>query len=98
MQANPDEIVVGGKQGQLVTNAQLRKQRVYGADLHACAAAAVAQRSGVYVVLPVGREQRQGGKPVNDVCVGTRTGEYLQQFLQDHTRGHEGFAAFKGLA
>ena len=50
------KVVVGREQREVVTQAQLRDQGVDGADLHAPAAATVAQFGGVHVILPVGAD------------------------------------------
>ena len=49
-------------------------------------------------ILSVRREERQGREPADDVFAHTRACEPLQQFLQDQPRGHDGYAAFKGVA
>lgn len=81
-----------------MTETELGEQGVDGANLHTRAPAAIAQFRGVDVILPVRSQQRQGREPLDDVFACTRAGESLQQFLQDQPRGHDGFAAFKGVA
>ena len=98
VRGGPDKVVIGRQQRQFVTNAELREQGVDGADLHTRATAAIAQFRGVDVILPVRSEERQGREPVDEVFARTRAGKPLQQFLQDEPRGHDGFAAFKGVA
>src|ERR1035438_10819422 len=47
-------------------------------------------------ILPVRGKEREGRKPVDNVLTRTRTGEPLQQFLQNQSSGHNGFATFEG--
>ena len=44
--------------GQPVTDAELREQRIDGADLHSGATATVSQFRGIDVILPIRRETR----------------------------------------
>jgi len=91
VRGSQDKVVVGRKQRQSVTDAELREQGIDGADLHPGATAAVSQLRGVDVILPIRCEERQRCEPIDDVFACTRTGEALQQFLQDQPRCHNGF-------
>jgi len=88
------EIVVGRQQRQFVTNAELREQRVDGANLHAGAAATIAQFCGIDVILPIRSQKREGREPVDEVFARAWSGEPLQQFLQHQPGGYDGFIAF----
>ena len=98
MRRGQEEVVIGGEQRQLVTNAQLRKHGVDRADLQAGATTAISQLRGIDVILPVWGQKRQGREPINDVFACPRAGESLQQFLQDEPRGYDAVAAFEGVA
>jgi hypothetical protein len=93
-----DEVVVGRQQRQPMADAKLCQQRIDGAQPHAGAAAAIAQFGGVDMVLPVGVEQRQRGKPFDDVLACARSGETPQQFLQHQPRGDDDLVALQGGA
>jgi hypothetical protein len=65
-----------------MTEAQLRQQRVDGADLHTLTAAMIAQLRGIDMVAAIGHQERQSRKPLKDRIAGSRTGKSLQEFLQ----------------
>ena len=98
MRRGEAKIVVGRQQRQFVTDAELRNHGVYCADLYTGTTTAIAQLCSVDVILPVGSQERQSRKPVNDVFTRTRAGKSLQQFLQDETCGNNGFATFESVA
>ena len=78
VRGGPDKVVVGREQRQFVTNAELRKQGVDGANLHTGATAAIAQFRGVDVILPVRSQERQGREPIDDILTRARASEPLQ--------------------
>lgn len=78
-------------------NAELGKQRVDRADLHAGLAAGVAHGCGVDVVIPIGLNQRQGGEAFDDLRPRLGTRETLQQFLQDKSRRDDDLRTQQGL-
>lgn len=92
------EVVVRREHRHLMPDAKLREQRIARPDLNACAPAAAPDFRGVDVILPVGGEKRQGREPVDDVFACARSGESLQQLLQDQPRCHDQLAAFERLA
>lgn len=92
------EVFIGREQRQPVAEAQLRDQRVDSADLSPCTPAAVSQVCGVDMVLPVGNEQRQGRKPLDDALSRARAGESVEQFLQNEARSHHDLAALQSTA
>ena len=98
MSRGKDKIVVGGQQHQIVTNAELGNHGVNGAYLQPSPTTSIAQICSIDVILPVRGQERQGAKPVNDVLTCPRAGKSLQQFLQDETADHDGFAAFESVA
>ena len=77
MRRDMDKILVGRKKGQSMTNADLRKQRIYRAGLHAGAAAFIAQFRRVDMVLPIRANKRQCTKPIDDVFASPRPGKSL---------------------
>ena len=93
-----DKVLVRREQCESVTDTKLCEQRIDSADLHPAATAAVSQFRGIDVVLPVGRKQRQRCESIDDVLACTRTSKPLQQFLQDQSRGHNGFVALQSVA
>ena len=93
-----DKVLVRREQREFVTDAELCEQRIDSADLHPAATAAVTQLRGIDVVLPVGRKERQRCKSIDDVFACTRTSKPLQQFLQDQSRGYNGFVALQSVA
>ena len=98
MRRSQKEVVIGGEHRQLVTNAELRKHGVNRADLQSCATTTISQLRGIDVILPVRRQKRQGRESIDDVFARPRTGESLQQFLQDQSSGDDGATTFKGIA
>ena len=81
-----------------MANAHLRQNGIDRANLQTGATTAIAQFRRGDVILPVGREKRQGCEPIDDVLARPRAGKSLQQFLQDETGDHDGLAAFKCVA
>jgi len=79
-----------------MTYAQLRKEGVYRANLHARATAAISQFCGVYVILPIRDNERQGFESRDDVAARTWAGKTLQQFLEYQPRGDHDLATLKG--
>ena len=93
-----DKVLVRREQRESMTDAELCEQRIDSTDLHPAATAAVSQLRGIDVVLPVGRKERQRCKSIDDVFACTRTSKPLQQFLQDQSRGYNGFVALQSVA
>jgi hypothetical protein len=81
MGGNSHEVVVGRKKRQIVPKAELRQNRINGADLQPCAAAAIAKLGGLDMVLAVGREQGQGAEALDDLTAVAGPGKALQQLL-----------------
>src|SRR5205823_6673263 len=95
--AVPDDVAkisVGRQHRQIVTNAKLRQQGVYRADLNAAAAASVAQLCRVDVIVPVGNQERQRRKPIQYPLASPRPGKALQKLLQNETGGEQCLAGF----
>ena len=68
-----------------MAHAQLGKQRIDGADLDTGLAAGIAQSSRTDVVVAVRLKQRQSRKAFDDLGLCLRTGEALQEFLENQT-------------
>jgi len=98
MRRGQNEIAIGREQRKLVTNAKLRKNGINSAKLQASATTAISKFRGSDVILSVRWQKRQGCEPINDVFTRPRTGESLQQFLQDQARRHDRIAAFESIA
>jgi hypothetical protein len=79
------EVDVGGQNGQLVTDAQLSQQHVDCPRLNSMPAAQIAQLCGGDVILPVGVEERERRKALDDLPPGFGSRETVQQLLEDET-------------
>jgi len=68
------EVLVCCKQRQIVPDGQLRKQCINGADLNTRSATGVSQSRRTDVIVSIRLEQRQSGKPLDDLslCFGSR--------------------------
>lgn len=66
MGGDPDKIIVGSEEGQIVPNADLSQNRIDGAHLNAPTAAAIPNLGGFDVVLSIGWEKRDGAEPLDD--------------------------------
>lgn len=66
-----------------MTYAKLSKQRIDGAHLYSCSAANVPDSCRANMIVPVWLYERQSSKPLDDLRVRLRSGEALQQFLED---------------
>ncbi len=86
------KVSVGRQHRQVVAETELRQQRIDGADLTAAASAFISQFGRIDMVAPVGNQQWQSGKPVEDLCAVPWSGETLQKFLQNEPGSHEFFA------
>ena len=64
------EVDVGGQNSQLVTDAQLSQQRVDCSRLNTTPAAQIAQFCGGDVIFPVGVEERERRKALDDLPSG----------------------------
>ncbi len=78
-----EEVVVGSEQRELVTDAELRKQGIDGADLHTGPATDVPNLCGGDVVLPIRLEHWKRFKGLDDLRPRRRTGKALKELLQD---------------
>ena len=88
-----DKVVVRREQCELVSDAELRKQRVDGAELNASSAAGVAQLCRGDVILTVGVHPSEGSESFDDLLFGGRSSEALEEFLEDQACcDHERFA------
>ena len=92
------EVLVGGEQGEVVFDAQLRNQRIDGAKLHAATPACVAQLSGLDVSVACRNEQRQHLQALDEAGLILRPVKALQQFLQHDAGNDDGGAFLKCLA
>ena len=79
-----------------MADAKLREQRINGPDLHAGAAARIAQIGGGDVIVPIRREKGQRREAGQELCARPWAREALQQFLQDEAGGEDRLAAFNG--
>lgn len=66
-----------------MTYAKLSKQRIDSAHLYPCSAANVPDSCRADMVVPVWLYERQSRKPLDDLRLRLRSGEALQQFLED---------------
>ena len=61
-----------------MTNAQLCNDGIYGSDLYPGSPALVAKLGRVDVILAIGEDKWQGGKPLSDLLVSLWSCEPLQ--------------------
>lgn len=87
MQSRVREILICSEQSKFVPNTKLRQQRIDGADLHARAAARVAQPRRGNMILPVRLQQAEGSEVLNDLLLRFGAAKALQQLLQDQAGG-----------
>ena len=90
------KVFVGRQHREVVPETELSQHCIDGADLNAAASAFVSQFGCVHVVAPIGNQQRQRGEPIEDLRAASRSGETLQEFLQNEPGGHELLAGFDG--
>ena len=90
------KISVGRQHREVVAEADLCQQRIDGADLNAATSAFVSQFGRVYMVAPVGNQQRQRGEPIEDLRAVPWSGEALQKLLKHKPGGQEFLAGFDG--
>ncbi len=83
------EVLVRAQQRDFVAQTKLRNERIDGSDLHSGPTAGISQFCSCNMILPSWLDQRQRRKPLDDLCAGLRTGEALEQFLQDKARGDD---------
>jgi hypothetical protein len=77
------EVLVGSQHRQPVANAKLRQYGIDRADLQASPPTPISEFRRIDVILAVRRQKRQCREPLDDVFARPRTGEALQQFLQN---------------
>jgi hypothetical protein len=91
------EVVVCAQERQIVPNAQLRKQRVDRADLHACSAARIAEISGCDMIFSIRQQQGKRCEALDDLCTGLRSGESLKQFLENQAGRDDDVGSQQGI-
>jgi hypothetical protein len=92
------EIPVGREHGQLMIDTELREQSVDGPQLHAGAAASVAKRRGLNMIVPIRHEKGKSRKALDDVLSRPRAGKPLQQLLKDDAGRHNEVFAFQRIS
>lgn len=95
MFCNMAEILIGCQHCQVIAQAELRQQRVDRPDLHTFAAALIAQFRRMNVVVAIRHDQRQGGKPLDDLVPALGAGETLQNFLEHEAGGEKRLTGFE---
>lgn len=95
MRRREDEITIGRQQSQPVTNAELRENGVDRADLHAGSTTPISEFRSLNVIPAVRLKERKCLEPLDDDTARPRTGEPLQQFLQDHAGRQDRMASFE---
>lgn len=76
------EVFVCTQQREFVAQAELSNDCVDGSDLNSGPAACVSKFCSGNVIFSGGLDQRQCGKPFDDLRAGFRAGEALKQLLQ----------------
>jgi hypothetical protein len=77
------KVLVGREHCQLMTHTELRQQRVDGSDLDTLLTARSTQLGRLDVVVPIGNQQGKRSKVVDDLLLGPRSRETLQELLQN---------------
>jgi len=83
------KVFVRREQRHFVSNAELRKQCINGADLDSRAAASIAQGRRVNVVIPIRLEERQHSKAFDNLGLRLGSQETLQKLLQNQPRSDD---------
>jgi hypothetical protein len=65
------EVVVSREHRKIAAKAELSEKGVNRADLNAVAAAGVSQLRGVAMITPIGSEQGEVGKPLDNLFAGS---------------------------
>ena len=86
------EVRVRGQQAKLVTDAELRQDRVDGAYLEAAAARPIPELRGLEVVVAIGSQEGEGAEPRDDGLLVARAAEALEELLVDEAGGDEELA------
>ena len=81
-----------------MADAELRDERINCPNLDSAAAARIAQRRGLDVIVPVRKQERHRGKPLEDLCTCLRSRETLQQLLENEPGSQDSFTPRKGVA
>jgi hypothetical protein len=82
-----NEITICGEHRQVVVNAELRKQCIDSLDLYTGSTTAIAQFGRLDVIVPFGDQEGQRSKSLQYLSAILRSGEPLQQLLQDEPGG-----------
>ena len=80
-----------------MANAELGKQRVDRAYLHASPAADIANARRADVILTVRLQERKGGKPLDDLGLRLGPRETLKQFLENEPSRDDYFISLQGI-
>lgn len=91
------KILVCRQHYQLVTQAELRQQRIDRANLKPGPPATVTQPGGIDVVLPIRDEERQRGEALENLLARLGSRKPLQQFLQHEPGGVNLFSGVERL-
>jgi hypothetical protein len=81
---------------QLVTDAKLRKQRIYCPDLHPALSAEISEFRRRNVILSVRDQQRKCRKAIHNLVSRFWSGKALKQLLQNEPSGHDALTGLQG--
>jgi hypothetical protein len=95
--SDPPEIAVACQHRQVMSNAQLSQQGINRSNRQTTPAALVPQFGRGNVIVPIGHQQRHGGKSVENLISKLWARKPLQQFLENKACRNEGLAALYGL-
>jgi hypothetical protein len=90
------KVSIGSQHGETMAQTELREERVDGANLNTAASAFVSQFGCVHMVSPLGNQERQRSKPIEDLHTVPRSGKALQKLLHNEAGGHKLLAGFDG--
>lgn len=91
------KVLVCRQQRQFVAYAKLSKQGIDSPHLHARSAASVPNSCSANVIVSVWLYERESSKPLNDLCLRLRSGEALEQLLEDKPGGDDDFVSQERL-
>ncbi len=92
------EVIVSGQQGQIMTYAKLSQQGVDRANLNSSSTTGVAQLGSIDMILSIRSDERQRGKPLDDVLARARTSKTLKQLLENEPGSHDDLISFERIA
>jgi len=79
------KITIGTEHREVMSDAELREERIDRSDLKAAAAALAAKVRSGDVVVALWHDERQRGEPIDDLRSRLRVAEALEKFLKNQS-------------